>query len=306
MKRSLRIVSRQSKLALWQAEFVQQKLQALHPNLPIEIIGIQSKGDKNVDIPLYEFGDKGVFVADLEGYLLNDTADIAVHSVKDMPNVLPKDLELAAILQREDPREVFVSVEFPTLESLPARAIIGTSSLTRQSQIRALRPDLSITFLRGAVDNRISQLQEGKYDAMILAVAGLKRLGLTEYIQQIFEPAQLLPSVGQGALGIECRKNDKATKRLLQPLHHLPTARCVLAERKMEQRLETGSELPIAGLANITPDGNLRLQGLVASPDGRRILKTSHHGKPDTLLTIGEIVAEQLIALGAHELLCTS
>lgn len=307
MKQTLRIITRKSILALWQAKLVQKKLLSLYPYLDIPILETTTEGDRRLDTPLYDSGGKGLFVKALEEYLLEGKADIAVHSLKDMPAELPEDLELSAILEREDPRDAFISFHFPSVQSLPAHARVGTSSLRRQSQLYALRRDVKVTLLRGNVDTRIHKLKADQYDAIILAMAGLKRLGLEHLVQECLPPQFMLPAVGQGALCIECRISDESTKSLLKPLHHLPTAQCVLAERSMSQALEGGCHLPIAGLAEITSEGLLALKGMVASPDGYTILKAEAIGLPDQMMQIGQEVAKELLAKGAREIvkLCT-
>jgi hydroxymethylbilane synthase len=301
--KTLRIVSRKSALALWQAASVKNQLQAIYPDLEITIFGTETEGDQNLNSSLAKIGGKGLFVKALEEYLLNDQADIAVHSLKDVPALLPEGLELATILKREDPRDAFVSVHFSSLDHLPIHAEIGTSSLRRQSQLYALREDLQPTLLRGNIDTRIQKLIKGHYHGILLAVAGLKRLGLEHYIQQIFPLEKMLPAVGQGALCIECRANDMFTKDLIMPLHHLPTALCVLAERTLNQRLGGSCQLPIAGLAEIDKEGVLKLQGMVASSNGQHILKTTVKGVPENALNIGNQVADQLLAAGAKTII---
>jgi hydroxymethylbilane synthase len=303
MNKTFRIVSRKSPLALWQAEFVKSQLQALQPQLDIIILPIQTEGDMNLSSSLAKIGGKGLFVKALEEYLLKNQADIAVHSLKDMPAELPEGLELAAILQREDPREAFVSCRYPSLQALPPRAVIGTSSLRRQSQLYALRSDLQIKNLRGNVDTRIQKLKQGDYDGILLAVAGLKRLGLENYIQEILPPDTLLPAVGQGALSIECRTHDLHTKEIIKPLHHLPTAYGVLAERAMNAKLGGGCQLPIAGLSVMIHHDMLKLQGLVGSPDGQKLLKATAEGKRKQAIEIGQQVAKLLLAAGAQNII---
>jgi len=303
MKKTFRIVSRKSALALWQANHIKAKLSYLHPELEITIIGIQTEGDKTLETPLYEVGGKGLFVKALEEYLLENKADIAVHSLKDMPAELPEGLELSVILEREDPRDAFISKVYPSLESLPPNARVGTSSLRRQCQLATLRPDLNPLILRGNVDTRVQKLDRGEYDAILLAVAGMKRLGLENRLSQILPANKMLPAVGQGALSIECRKLDEATKSLIKPLHHLPTAQCVFAERSMNALLGGGCQLPVAGLATIQSDGQLTLNGLVGSKDGKIILKASASGEKEQGIAIGKKVAEQLLVDGAKEII---
>lgn len=307
MQQTLRIVTRKSALALWQANFVKDKLQTLYPNLEITLISVTTEGDQILDIPLTKMGGKGLFVKALEEHLLNHTADIAVHSIKDMPAALPEGLTLTAILEREDPSDAFISLQYPTLEALPPQATIGTSSLRRQAQLVALRHDLTIKMLRGNIDTRLQKLDNNEYDAIILATAGLKRLGLAHRITQSFSTTDptinMLPAVGQGALGIECRISDKKIQHLIMPLHHTPTAQCVLAERHMNALLGGNCQSPIAGLAIINNEGLLKLEGMVATPDGRTILKAQAIGNPEAMLIVGKQVAEQLLEQGAQDII---
>lgn len=304
MKKYIRIVSRQSKLALWQANFVKQKLLQFDPNVEITIIGIRTEGDKILDIPLNKVGGKGLFVKELEQYLLQDKADVAVHSLKDMPAELPLGLEIAAILEREDPRDALVALEACQLENIATNSIMGTSSLRRQAQILALRSDLILQDLRGNVDTRIQKLKAGTYQAMILAVAGLKRLDLENYICEYLPIEKMLPAVAQGALGIECRTSDSELKAYLQNLHHLPTAQCVLAERSMNALLDGGCQLPTAGYAYMDKETNeMILQGKVASVDGKTILTAKASGKNDDFYQLGQKVGQALIEQGAKKIL---
>jgi hydroxymethylbilane synthase len=302
-KKTLKIVTRKSILALWQANFVKAQLQTHYPNLDIILLAVTTEGDQILDVPLTKMGGKGLFVKTLEEKLLNHEADIAVHSLKDMPTALPDDLMLGAILDREDPTDAFVSLQYPNVQALPPHATVGTSSLRRQSQLYALRSNLTLKMLRGNIDRRIQKLEQGEYDAIILATAGLKRLGLLHRITHAFSITEMLPAVGQGALGIECRVEDTEIRDLIMPLHHLPTAQCVLAERHMNALLGGNCQSPVAGLAVINNDGLLKLEGLVATPDGQTILKTSAIGSPEALLMIGKHVAEQLLAQGAGHII---
>ncbi|HEV2524113.1 MAG TPA: hydroxymethylbilane synthase [Gammaproteobacteria bacterium] len=305
--KTLRIVTRKSALALWQANFVKDKLQALYPDLEIILIGVTTEGDQILDVPLTKMGGKGLFVKALEEHLLNHTADIAVHSIKDMPAALPDGLTLTAILEREDPSDAFISLQYPSLEALPPQATIGTSSLRRQAQLYALRRDLTIKMLRGNIDTRVQKLDNNEYDAIILATAGLKRLGLAHRITQSFSTTDsttnMLPAVGQGALGIECRITDAEIRHLIMPLHHTPTAQCVLAERNMNALLGGSCQSPVAGLAVINDDGLLKLEGMVATPDGQTILKAWAIGNPEAMLMVGKQVAEQLLEQGAEDII---
>lgn len=272
---NIRIATRNSALALWQTEFLKKKLQEIYPNLKIEVLGIQTTGDKILDIPLHKTGGKGLFVKELESALLNNVADIALHSMKDVPASMPEELEITAILEREDSRDAFVSNQYHHFLALPPKASIGTSSLRRQAQLAALRPDLSYGYLRGNVDTRIQKLDQNEYDAIILAVAGLKRLNLATRITCILEPETMLPCVGQGALGIQCRSQDIEIKKMLAALHHFPTALCVMAERSLNKELGGSCQLPVGGLAILSSDTKeLILTGMVGSPDGSRIIKS--------------------------------
>lgn len=304
MQKSVRIISRQSALAMWQAQFVKEKLLNFYPEMEISITGIKTEGDKILDIPLTKVGGKGLFVKELEHALLKGEADIAVHSLKDIPSQLPAGLEIAAILEREDARDALVALEPYQLNSLAKSAIVGTSSLRRQTQVLAIRRDLILQDLRGNVDTRIQKLKNGSYQAMILAVAGLKRLGLENYIQEYLSIEDMLPAVAQGALGIECRIDDNELKQCLQKLHHVPTAQCVLAERSMNALLDGGCQLPTAGYAYLNKNNNeLTLQGKVASLDGKTVLNASASGKAEDYYSIGQQVGNVLIQQGAKEIL---
>lgn len=302
-KKVLKIVTRKSALALWQANFVKDQLQVLHPDLEINLIGVTTEGDKILDVPLAKIGGKGLFVKALEEKLLNHEADIAVHSLKDMPAALLDGLALGAILKREDPTDAFVSLHYPSIQALPLNATVGTSSLRRQSQLYALRRDLNLQMLRGNVDSRLQKLEHGEYDAILLATAGLKRLGFLDRITEILSPQKMLSAVGQGALGIECRIEDAEIRHLIMPLHHTPTAQCVLAERNMNALLGGSCQSPIAGLAVINDDGMLKLEGMVATPDGKTLLKAWAIGNPEAMLMVGKQVAEQLLEQGADDII---
>jgi len=298
----LTIVSRNSNLALQQARIVQQQLQDIHPELKIEIIGISTKGDQILDRDLNKIGGKGLFVKELENYLLYGEADIAVHSMKDMPAVLPDGLALGAILKRADPRDVFVSAKYNNLQQLPPGSVVGTSSLRRQAQVLALRSDLQIRSLRGNVETRLRKLESGEYDAIILAAAGLERLGLKQWLNCPLSIDDMLPAVGQGALGIEYRIKDLAIKQLIAPLNDPNSAVCVLAERAMNAKLDGGCQAPVAGFATLNPKG-LMLQGLVASPDGKTIYTAQHSASVEEAVALGEHVAQQLSVQGALKII---
>jgi len=300
--RQLRIATRKSPLALWQAEHVRARLQQLHPGLQVELLTMSTQGDRVLDSPLAKIGGKGLFVKELEQGMLAGQADIAVHSMKDVPAELPAGLHLAVIMAREDPRDAFVSNHFDSLDALPAGSRVGTSSLRRQCQIAARRPDLEILPLRGNVNTRLRKLDEGAYDAVILASAGLKRLGFGARIRQLLEPAESLPAIGQGAIGIECRSDDGRLNALLQPLHDADTALCVTAERAMNQRLHGGCQVPIGGHA-VLEGGQLWLRGLVGSVDGRQLIRTERRGARAQAAALGVAAAEDLLARGADALL---
>ncbi len=302
MSRSIRIATRKSALALWQAEYVKAELERHHPGLEVSLVPMVSKGDKILDVPLAKVGGKGLFVKELEHALLEERADIAVHSMKDVPMEFPEGLDLEVICPREDPRDAFVSNEFASLDELPQGAIVGTSSLRRQCQLLATRPDLDIRFLRGNVNTRLAKLDAGEYQAIILAAAGLIRLEMAARIRDFIAPETSLPAGGQGAVGIECRVADQQTRGLLAPLHDADTARCVLAERSMNRRLEGGCQVPIASYA-IERDGQLWLRGLVGDPDGSKMLFEEATGALDTGEAMGEAMAERLLSAGAKDIL---
>lgn len=302
MSNIIRIATRKSPLAMWQAEHVSALLTKLHPGLEIEIVGMTTKGDKILDAPLAKVGGKGLFVKELEQGMLEGVADIAVHSMKDVPVDFPEGLHLAVIMDREDPRDAFVSNRYEDLDSLPQGACVGTSSLRRQCQLADRRPDLRIEPLRGNVNTRLAKLDAGEYDAIILAAAGLMRLGFESRIRGRISPQDSLPAIGQGAIGIECRSADPRTNDLIAPLHHRDTADRVLAERAMNARLHGGCQVPIAGHALIEGD-RLVLKGLVGTPDGSRILRAESEGPREDWEAIGTRVADDLLAQGADEIL---
>ena len=296
----LRIATRKSPLALWQAEYVKAELEKCHPGLRVELLPLVSRGDKILDVPLAKVGGKGLFVKELEQALLAGEADIAVHSMKDVPMEFPQGLGLAVICPREDARDAFVSNQFQSLDDLPQGSVVGTSSLRRQCQLLAARPDLQIKFLRGNVQTRLQKLDEGEYQAIILAAAGLIRLGLQTRIRSYLSPEQSLPAGGQGAVGIECRLDDQATLELLKPLHHQPTAEVVTAERAMNRRLQGGCQVPIACYA-LHKDNAIWLRGLVGDPDGSLLLRDEIMGKDAE--SIGIELADRLLAAGADKIL---
>ncbi len=304
LQKTIRIATRVSPLAMWQAEHVAAELGKAHPGIEVELVGMKTQGDKILDTPLAKIGGKGLFVKELEQGMLEDRADIAVHSMKDVPVDLPEGLHLPVIMQREDPRDAFVSNNFISFDELPEGSCVGTSSLRRQCQLAELRPDLVIKPLRGNVNTRLRKLDEGKYDAIILASAGLIRLGFEDRITATIGPEQSLPAIGQGAVGIECRSDDERINSLLAPLHHQETAYCVAAERAMNQRLMGGCQVPIAGYAMLE-NGVLWLRGLVGEPDGSRILRGEVEGATAEAEQMGFGLAEKLLDWGADEILAT-
>lgn len=299
---TFKIATRQSPLALWQANYIRTQLQTLYTDLDVELVTFVTQGDKILDTPLAKIGGKGLFVKELEQALLDGRADLAVHSMKDVPMELPEGLQLAVICEREDPFDAFVSNHYQQFEDLPQGAVLGTSSLRRKSQLLHIRPDLDVIDLRGNVGTRLSKLDDGQYDAIILASAGLKRLGLQERIRHTLPSCISLPAVGQGALGLECRANDQVTLQLIQPLLHTETSDCVRAERAFNHALQGGCQVPIAGYA--TREGEtLTLEGRVGSVDGKQLLKCSMLGTIDDPEALGKRVANVLLEQGAGELL---
>ena len=298
----LKIATRQSPLALWQAEHIRARLEALHADLKVELVTFVTQGDKILDTPLAKIGGKGLFVKELEAALLDGRADLAVHSMKDVPMALPEGLSLAVICEREDPLDAFVSNTYASFDDLPQGAKVGTSSLRRKSQILKARPDLEIIDLRGNVGTRLSKLDAGLYDAIILASAGLKRLGLAERIRHTLPAEVSLPAVGQGALGLECRAADQAVLELILPLLHRETDVCVRAERAFNAYLEGGCQVPIAGHATLI-EAQLHIEGRVGSVDGATLLKAKLSGTPEQAVELGEMLAQKLVEQGAGDLL---
>lgn len=302
LEKTLKIATRQSPLALWQANYVKDRLQQLYPDLTIELVPMVTKGDVILDSPLAKIGGKGLFVKELENALLTQEADIAVHSMKDVPMQFPEGLGLAVICQREDPRDAFVSHSYRTFAELPQGAVVGTSSLRRQCQLKALRPDLDIRSLRGNVGTRLSKLDNGDYDAIILASAGLIRLGLADRIASFIDVEQSLPAAGQGAVGIECRTDDVQVQALLAPLADAETTYCVRAERAMNNHLQGGCQVPIGGYA-VLQQGQLYLRALVGDIDGSRIIRAEGKSAVENAEVLGVQIAEQLLAQGADKIL---
>lgn len=302
MADTIRIATRKSPLALWQAEFVKNRLLELHPQLDVQLVKLVTQGDKILDTPLAKVGGKGLFVKELEQGMLRGEADIAVHSMKDVPVEFPPGLHLAVICQREDPRDAFVSNMFDKLESLPLGSVVGTSSLRRQCQLRNLRPDLKIKDLRGNVNTRLSKLDEGLYDAIILASAGLIRLGFEDRIKNFIDTQISLPAIGQGAVGIECRDNDARILSYIQSLDHADTHTCVAAERALNQRLEGGCQVPIGGFAQLD-NGQISLRGLVGRPDGGEIIKGEVQGSAADAEKLGRELGDDLLSRGARKIL---
>ena len=301
---TLKIATRQSPLALWQAEHIRARLQELYPDLKVELVKFVTQGDKILDTPLAKIGGKGLFVKELEVGMLEGTADIAVHSMKDVPMEFPEGLHLPVVLQREDPRDAFVSNRYQTLDELPEGAIVGTSSLRRQTQIRAKYPHLQIRDLRGNVNTRLAKLDNGDYDAIILAAAGLIRLNFQARITAYLSTEQSLPAIGQGAIGIECRQHDARIENLLAPLSHEATQLCVRAERAMNQRLNGGCQIPVAGFAEI--QGNeLRMRGLIGYPDGSQVFYCEQMGDLNHPEALGIAIAEDLLTQGGAAVLQT-
>jgi|SRR5215469_5997659 len=298
----LRIATRKSALALWQAEHVASRLKALDPVRPVELLPLSTEGDRNLGLSLAAAGGKGLFIKELEAALADGRAELAVHSMKDVPVELDPRFVIGAVLEREDARDAFLSRRHVSLDALPAGAKLGSSSLRRQSQLLHRRPDLVIAPLRGNVDTRLNKLERGEYDAVVLAVAGLKRLGLEQAITRVLEPSVCLPAITQGIIGIECRAGDAATRELLASLNHAATWTRMLAERALSRGLSGSCNLPLAGHATLE-GGMLSLKGCVASPDGRRLVEGAVQDRADQPENLGIQLAEELLAQGAGEVL---
>lgn len=300
----IRIATRESQLALWQANEVARLLEHHHPGIEVVIVGMTTQGDRFLQASLASAGGKGLFVKELEQSLFDGDTDIAVHSMKDVPFDLPQGLGIHAILSREDPRDAFVSNQYNNLDELPANAVVGTSSSRRECQLRALRDDLAIKPLRGNVNTRLAKLDDGQYDAIILASAGLKRLGFSDRISSYIDVTTSLPAIGQGAIGIECRNDDQVTRELLAALHDQTTAICVESERRISTALSASCHLPIAAHATKT-GATLELHALVGHPSGTQILRAEHRGAVEDRTQICAHVIDQLTANGALDLVAT-
>jgi len=296
------IATRESRLALWQAEHIKARLEALYPACQVELLGMTTRGDQILDRPLAKVGGKGLFIKELETALLDGRADIAVHSMKDVPMSMEAPFHLACICDREDPFDAFVSNRYESLEDMPPGTIVGTSSLRRESQLHVRYPYLGVTSLRGNLDTRLRKLDEGQYDAIILAAAGLKRLGMHARIRGVLSAEQSLPAVGQGALGVECLSSRTDLIAALQPLHDAATAACVLAERAVSRALAGSCEVPLGAYAELQ-EGQLWLRGFVALPDGSRMVQAEARGPAADAESLGLALAEQLKAQGAQAIL---
>jgi hydroxymethylbilane synthase len=300
--KTLRLGTRKSQLALWQAEYVRAQLMRHHPGLRVELVTMTTEGDRILDRSLAKIGGKGLFIKELEQGLLENHTDIAVHSMKDVTATLPPTLHIPVICEREDARDAFISNQYDTLAALPKGARVGTSSLRRQCQLREAYPHLEILTLRGNVNTRLSKLDAGEYEAILLAVAGVKRLGMEARIRERLDTTVSLPAVGQGAVSIECRIDDKATNELIAPLNHRATQLCVTAERAMNAHLDGGCQVPIGGYAELHGD-MLHLRGLVGEPDGSRLLRAEIRGVSAQAETLGAQLAQELLAKGAKTIL---
>lgn len=298
----VRIATRKSALALWQAEYVKHALQQAHPGLKVDLVPMSTQGDRVLDTPLAKIGGKGLFIKELEVAIQQGRADIAVHSMKDVPMEMPDGFGLHAICERENPFDAFVSNQYTDLQSLPKGAVVGTSSMRRQCQLKAWRDDLQIRDLRGNVNTRLAKLDAGEYDAIILACAGLMRLGLGDRIRQSIAPEFCLPAVGQGAVGIECLNDDKDLIALLKPLNHQPTAIRVQAERAMNHTLQGGCQVPIGGFA-LLEEQQIWLRGLVGAIDGSEIISAEIRGDASDAVALGQQLGQMLLEKGASEIL---
>lgn len=299
---TLRIATRKSPLALWQANHVRDALLARHADLEIELVTMTTQGDKILDTPLAKVGGKGLFVKELETGMLEGRADLAVHSMKDVPVAFPEGLGLAAILPREDPRDALISNEYSSIETLPQGARVGTSSLRRQCQLRRLRPDLQVLDLRGNVNTRLAKLDNGDYDAILLAAAGVKRMGWEARISELLAPEQFIPAIGQGAIGIEIRIDDGRVRTMIEGLNDDQTAIRLRAERALNEALQGGCQVPIAGYSEIS-HGVIVLRALVGRPDGSEMVQGVISGRPDDAEELGQVLADDLLSRGARQIL---
>jgi hydroxymethylbilane synthase len=302
LNRTIKIGTRGSKLALWQANWVRSEIEKKHPELKVELERIKTTGDKITDVPLAQVGGKGLFVKEIEEALLSRRIDLAVHSMKDVPTELPPGLHLRAITQREDPRDAVISRTGAKLLDLPTGARVGTSSLRRQAQLLNLRPDFELLSLRGNLDTRIRKLEEGQFDCIILAAAGIKRLGWEDKITEVISPEVMIPAIGQGALGIETRVDNDYANSLVAFFDHPETSVCVRAERAFLKRLEGGCQVPIAAHGTVDKEA-LKLTALVAETDGKTVIKDSIEGRSDRAEELGTVLAERLLKMGAREIL---
>jgi hydroxymethylbilane synthase len=302
LKRKLRLGTRRSALALAQSMWVKKEIEAHWPDTEVDLREFTTKGDKILDVPLAKIGGKGLFVKEIENAILRGDADIAVHSLKDVPSQLPEGLEVSVFPVREDPRDALISRDGVRLEDLPRGAKIGTSSLRRMAQLKAVRPDLEIVSLRGNLDTRLRRLDEGKYDAIILAAAGLCRLGMEHRITQLLSPEIMLPAVGQGALGIEFRSKDTELRQILSSIHHEETAVCVRAERAFLTKLEGGCQFPLAAFAQLRED-ILYIEGMLGNKSGTTLIKMNREGTPDRPESLGTALGEDVLAAGGTEIL---
>ncbi len=302
MMSTLRIATRKSPLAVWQAEHVADRLRRLHPGLTVELVKMSTRGDRILDAPLAKIGGKGLFLKELEEGLLDGRADVAVHSMKDVPAEITAELILPVILDRGDPCDAFVSNRYSSLDELPQGAVLGTASLRRQSQVRARRPDLRVETLRGSVNTRLKKLDDGQFDAIVLAASGLQRLGLEKRIARRMPPEECLPAVGQGALGIQCRARDPEVQALIASLDDAPSHTRLLAERAMNRQLEGSCQVPIGAYAELEGD-TLYLRGFVGEPDGSRIVRGAIRGAVADAEALGVELGRDLLSRGGREIL---
>lgn len=302
MKDKLVIATRQSVLALWQAKYIRERIQKKYPHVNVELLPVTTKGDEILDRSLLDIGGKGLFIKELEILLLQKKADIAVHSLKDMTADIPEGLKLAAVTDREDPRDAFVSDRYDSLEALPPGAVVGTASLRRQAQILYRRPDLQIKTLRGNVQTRLRQLEEGHFDAIILAAAGLKRLGLEKRITSYIETEESIPAAGQGVMAVEMRADDAETSEIIRFLHNAEVASCITAERAFLGRVGGDCKVP-AGIYAVSQDKKILAEAFIASPDGKKLYRRSREGLLEEAGEIGAVLAEELLSDGGDQIL---